>query len=111
MNYTIDTRDGITILRVHEARLDTSIAPELKTEFVALLKEGNNRILLDLHDADYADSSGLGAILFGIRLARDEDGQLKLLNISDRVRDLIQIAKIDHVVDAFDDEDEAVRSF
>ncbi|KAA3659775.1 MAG: anti-sigma factor antagonist [Calditrichaeota bacterium] len=112
MNYKVEEVNGVHILRIHEARLDTSVAPDLKTELMALVQNGEQqKIVIDLKEVDYADSSGLGAILFGIRQARETNSQLKLLNTNIRVMSLIRIAKIDNIIDFFDDEQEAIDSF
>ena len=111
MNFVTDEQGGVKILRISEPRLDTNLAPELKAQILGLLDEGERKIILDLGDVEYADSSGLGAILFGIRMARDVEGQCKLINLNNRVLSLIKIAKLDHVIEAYDDEAEAVSSF
>ncbi|KAA3611373.1 MAG: anti-sigma factor antagonist [Calditrichaeota bacterium] len=112
MNFKVEKINNINILRVHETRLDTSIAPELKAELMALIQgDASQKVIIDLKEVDYADSSGLGAILFGIRQARENESQLKLLNINIRVMSLIRIAKLDNIIDFFDDEKEALASF
>jgi len=112
MNFKLETINDVHILRLYESRLDTSIAPELKAELMVLIQaDEEQKILIDLKEVDYADSSGLGAILFGIRQARENDSTLKLMNIGARVMSLIRIAKIDNVVEFFDDETSALASF
>ncbi len=112
MNFKIETINDIHILRLHESRLDTSVAPELKAELMVLIQhDAEQKILIDLKEVDYADSSGLGAILFGIRQARENDSTLKLLHINIRVMSLIRIAKLDNIIEFFDDEVTALASF
>ncbi|MCA9730657.1 MAG: STAS domain-containing protein [Deferribacteres bacterium] len=112
MNYKVEEVNGIHILRIHEERLDTSVAPDLKAELMALAQKGlQQNILIDLKAVDYADSSGLGAILFGIRQARETESQLKLMHTNVRVMNLIRIAKLDNIIDFFDNEQEAIDSF
>ena len=98
-------------MRLGDARLDTTLAPDLKTKLLGLAEQDEPQILIDLKEVEYADSSGLGAILFGIRRARDNGGTCKLVNLNNRVLSLIRIAKLDHVIEAFDDEKEALKSF
>ena len=112
MNHHVDHTNEIQILRIREERLDSNVAPELKAFLLEEFdKNRPQRILLDLKKVDYADSSGLGAILFGLRLAREDESQVKLMHVNPRVMTLLKIAKLETIIDTFDDEAEAVASF
>jgi anti-sigma B factor antagonist len=111
MNFKTETRQGVTILRMEETRLDSAFAPDLKAELLLYAKQPKPRLLLDMAKVDYTDSSGLGAILFGIRQIRNAHGNLKLVYLQPRVLTLIKIAKLDNVIESYDNEDEAVASF
>lgn len=104
-------KNNVTIIRVLAQRLDSLAAPSLKTEFLRLLEENKYDILVDLAQVEYADSSGLGAILFGIRQADAAGGAVKVVNLQPRVLSLIKIAKLEDVIEAYDNEDEAIASF
>ena len=111
MNFKTVTKNDVTILRLQDARLDNVIAAELKAHLLVMLEQGIQNILIDLTKVEFADSSGLGAILFGIRQARPLNGRVKLINPQSRVLGLIKIAKLDNVIEAYDDEREAIESF
>ena len=111
MNFSLDSKNDVQILRIHEERLDMEVAHDLKLQLLALLKDHHRKILLDLRDVEYADSTGLGAILFGLRQGRNFSAELKLVHLNERVLNLIRIAKLDDVVEAFDNEQEAIDSF
>ena len=68
-------------------------------------------LLLDLEKVKYVDSSGLGAILFGLRQARNNDGVVKLLKAQNRVLDLIRIAQLENILVNFTDKQEALNSY
>jgi anti-sigma B factor antagonist len=76
-----------------------------------LIKEGNNKILLNLRDVDYIDSSGLGELVNAFTIMVSQGGELKLLNLTKKVHDLLQITKLYTVFDVKDDEAAAVKSF
>jgi anti-sigma B factor antagonist len=76
-----------------------------------LIKEGNKKILLNLRDVDYIDSSGLGELVSAFTSMRSHGGELKLLNLTKRVRALLQITKLLSVFDIKDDEATSVKSF
>ena len=71
----------------------------------------HKKILLNLGDVSYIDSSGIGELVSGFTTVTNQGGQLKLLNLTKRVKDLLQITKLYTVFDVHDDEAAAVRSF
>src|SRR5256886_10868335 len=73
--------------------------------------EGNKKILLNLRNVDYIDSSGLGELVSAFTSMRSQGGELKLLNLTKRVRALLQITKLLTVFDITDDEATSVKSF
>jgi anti-sigma B factor antagonist len=76
-----------------------------------LLEQKRIRILLDLADVDYIDSSGIGELLSGYTSVKNRGGELKLLHLTKKVHDLLQITKLYTVFDVYSDEQIAVRSF
>jgi len=76
-----------------------------------LLSKGHKQILLKLGDLNYIDSSGLGALVSACTSVRKQGGELKLLNLTNKISDLMQITKLYTVFDITNDEAAAVRSF
>ncbi len=76
-----------------------------------LLDDQRMQILLNLADVDYIDSSGIGELVSGFTAVKNRDGNLKLLHLTKKVRDLLQITKLFTVFDVYTDEGTAVRSF
>lgn len=76
-----------------------------------LLDKGHKKILLNLAEVDYIDSSGLGSLVSSFTTARKQGGELKLLKLTNKVHDLMQITKLYTVFDIRDDEADAVKSF
>lgn len=76
-----------------------------------LAAKGNKKILLNLAEVSYIDSSGIGEMVSGFTSITNNGGQLKLVGLSKRVKDLLQITKLYTVFEAFDDEAAAIRSF
>lgn len=111
MNFTSEVKNGVTVLRLQDERLDHLLSSTLKAELLRLAQEKKVHLLLDLERVEFVDSSGLGAILFGIRQLRSQEGALKLVNLQPRVLALIKIAKLDSVIESYDDEAEAIASF
>jgi anti-sigma B factor antagonist len=82
----------------------------LRQQIQRLLSGGDRKFLLNLADVDYIDSSGLGELVTSFTTVRNNDGQLKLLNLTRRVQDLLQITKLLTVFEAFDNETEAIKT-
>ena len=76
-----------------------------------LIGKGQKRILLNLGDVTYIDSSGIGELVSAFTAVRREGGELKLLNLTKKVHDLLQITKLYTVFDIKDDETAAIKSF
>jgi anti-sigma B factor antagonist len=76
-----------------------------------LVGKNQKKILLNLGDVSYIDSSGIGELVSGFTTVTNQGGQLRLLNLTKRVKDLLQITKLYTVFDVHDDEAAAVRSF
>lgn len=76
-----------------------------------LVAKGNKKILLNLAEVTYIDSSGIGELVSAFTTVTNQGGQLKLLSLGKRVQDLLQITKLYTVFEVLDDEAAAVRSF
>jgi anti-sigma B factor antagonist len=76
-----------------------------------LAAKGNQKLLLNLGEVSYIDSSGIGELVSGFTTVTNHGGQLKLIGLTKRVKDLLQITKLYTVFEVYDDEPTAVRSF
>lgn len=76
-----------------------------------LVAKGQKKVLLNLAEISYIDSSGIGEMVSGFTSVSNAGGQLKLLNLTKRVQDLLQITKLYTVFEVFDDEAVALSSF
>ena len=108
MKYTIDKQEKYTLLRLHEEKMDSSIAPNLKSEMVTLHAEGTRNIILDLTEVKYTDSSGLSALLVGNRIFQEEGGIFILSALSDHTMKLIRISQLDSVLNILPSVEEAI---
>jgi anti-sigma B factor antagonist len=83
----------------------------LRTAIRRLLEEGKKRILLNLAGVSYIDSSGIGELVSSYTAINKESGQLKLLNLTQKLQDLLTITKLLTVFDVYESEAEALNSF
>ena len=76
-----------------------------------LVGKGNKKILLNLGEVNYIDSSGIGELVSAFTTVRNQGGELKLLKLTKKVHDLLQITKLYTVFDVKDDETAAIKSY
>ena len=113
VNMKTSTRqvDGITILDC-SGRITLGEGSVILRDAVReLLSKGNKKILLNLGDVSYIDSSGIGELDSAYTTVRNHGGELKLLNLQKKVHDLLQITKLYTVFDVREDEATAIKSF
>jgi anti-sigma B factor antagonist len=103
--------DGVTIVDLSGRITLGEGSATLKDTVHDLLSKGLKRIVLNLGEVNYVDSSGIGALVSALTAAKNQGGQLKLLNVTKRVHDLLQITKLHSLFDVKNDEAAAVQSF
>lgn len=109
MDFKIEKRDNYTLIQVLDEKLDTHIAPNLKSELVLISGNGEKNLILDLSNSRYCDSSGLSAILVANRLCKNAKGTFVLTGLNEAVERLITISQLDTVLNIVGSVDEAVK--
>ncbi len=98
MKYTVEKTEKYVLFQLHEEKLTSITAPDLKTELVTLNAEGFNNIILNMSDVKYADSSGLSSILIGNRVCNNSGGLFVMCNVNDHVMKLLKISQLDTIL-------------
>lgn len=111
MMTSIRKKGDITIVDISGKIALGEESATLRNTVMDLLGEGNTKILLNLADVDYMDSSGLGALVGAAASARKQGGEVKLMKLSSKVNNLLQITKLYTVFDIAESEAAAVKSF
>jgi len=103
--------DGITVVDLN-GRITLGEGSIILRDTVRdLLSKGRKNILLNLANVTYIDSSGIGELVSAFTSVRNQQGELKLLKLTKKVHDLLQITKLYTVFDVKDEEAEAIKSF
>ena len=110
---TIETREvsHVTIVDIDGRIILGDETGQLRDTVRRLIAEGKKKIVLNLAKVDYIDSSGMGELVSSFTTVRNSGGELKLLSLTKKVRDVVQVTKLYTVFAAFDNEETAVRSF
>jgi len=111
MKATIRQVDSVTVIDISGRITLGEGCTQLRQIVRDQLAKGNKRLLLNLGDVSYIDSSGIGELVSGYTAVSNQGGQLKLLNLTKKVHDLLQITKLYTVFDVHDDEAKAIASF
>ncbi|MGE5322496.1 MAG: STAS domain-containing protein [Actinomycetota bacterium] len=103
--------NGVTIVDMSGRITLGEEGAALRKTIQDLLSQGAKKILLNLGDVTYIDSAGLGELVTAFTSVRNRGGELKLLNLTKKVHDLLQITKLYTVFDIKDDETAALGAF
>lgn len=110
MKFTVDKQEQYTILKLEEDKLDSTLSPDLKSEFVNLNTQGTQNLIVNLSNTRYIDSSGLSALLTGNRTFSEAGGEFILTNLQPMVEKLIGISQLDKVLNILPTDHEGIEN-
>jgi anti-anti-sigma factor len=102
MKFDVTKNTHHTVLKLKERKLDVSVSPELKGEFILLCRPTLKSLVVDLTDVEFCDSSGLSALLIAERQMRGHGGKVTLVGVHKKVMALLKISQLDRVFQIFD---------
>ena len=111
MKATVRQVDSVTVIDLSGRITLGEGCTQLRQLIRDLLGKNSKKILVNLADVTYIDSSGIGELVSAFTAVSNQGGQLKLLNLTKKVHDLLQITKLYTVFDVHDDEAKAISSF
>ncbi len=106
---TEEQRPGIGYVLTLYGHLDAVTAPELKSELKRLVAEGHNQLVADLTEVSFIDSSGLSALVSGLKAAREAGGTLRLAGLNEQTRTAFRLTLLDRVFEIYPDRDAIQR--
>ncbi len=111
MNIKTEKNGNVTVIFVHEERLDAHNSEELKLEMNSLFESGTKDLLVDLKEVRFIDSSGLGVLVSGFKNASTRQGSLKLSALQTQVKSMFELTRLHRVFDIYQTVDEALESY
>jgi len=112
MNIITSYIDSVTVLKICETnRLYALNAAELKEKANIILTQPNTKLIIDLEQINFIDSSGFGALLSALKTSKEFDSHIKLCNISKDVMELIELMQLDSIFDIAPDPSICITSF
>ncbi len=110
MKLSTEKIGDVTVVTVLTDVLDASNAEEFKITAAPILEE-NNKIVFEMSQIKFMDSSGCGTLLSYLRQLKSSNGNLKLCRVQEAVRVLFELVRIDRIIKIFDTKEEAIKSF
>ncbi len=110
MDIEVSQQTGVTLV-VPRGDIDLSTADQVKRTLTQLIDGGQTKLVLDLADVSYIDSSGLGALVATMKQARAAGGNLRLCGLQDDVRSILEMTRLIKVIAVHSDRQEAVASW
>ncbi|MCK4851644.1 MAG: STAS domain-containing protein [Candidatus Omnitrophica bacterium] len=110
MQVKLEDKSGVSVVFV-KGDIDINTSPDIKKFFDELIKDRKEKVVINLGDVSYVDSSGLATFVEILKKLRSYGGKLKLTNLSSKVRGLFEITKLTKLFDIFDEETAAIGSF
>lgn len=110
MQFEVKNHGAVTIFKLKEKKLDATVSPELKGEFLILCSEPTKQLVIDMTDVEFCDSSGLSALLIAERKMRELGGVVKLAGVHKKVLSLIKISHLDRAFSIYDTVAKALKA-
>lgn len=104
----VEERDGAALIRL-SGEVDVYTAPKLKSTLVDLVDKGNFKIVVNLEQVDFMDSSGLGVLVGGLKRVRSHDGAIALVCTQENILKIFRITGLVKVFPIFEEESQAVE--
>jgi len=103
----VKEHDGVMFgLLADTNRLNATIAPEVKAELTAALSTSGTKLVLNLSNISFIDSTGIGTLISALKTARQNDGSFQLCSVKAEVMSLLKLMKLDKIFDIFESEEQ-----
>jgi anti-sigma B factor antagonist len=111
MKYDVNKNGKSTILSLHGRKLDATVTPELKAELLLLCKpKVCTKLIIDMSEVQFCDSSGLSALLIADRTMRAHGGSVHLIHVHEKVRELMRISQLERLFTINEKTDEVLNA-
>jgi anti-sigma B factor antagonist len=111
MKFSVREQDGVTILAPKGKIMGGPDSTELQEKLRDLIKGNTKRVIIDLAEVDWMNSTGLGIMIAGLTTMRTAGGELKLARVTDKIQSLLVITKLVTVFESHDSVEQAIGSF
>ena len=113
IRFEVTNTDGVTVVRPSGDRLDIEVASDFRSVLLSLIDQGQRRLVVDLDEVSFIDSSGLGALVSALKTLKrsDNGGDVRLARVQAPVVSLLEIIRLNRVFTTYPDVEKAVESY
>lgn len=111
MSYTFNKSAGILLIEITDKRATVDISANFKEQLQSEIEKGYFKIVIDLKNVEYVDSSFLGALIAGLKRATMKNGDLKLVSLQPPVQAMFDLTRLHRIFDIYQSTDEAIKTF
>lgn len=110
MDIKVDSKDDIKVVSV-SGEITFSTSPDLRKTLVELVEQGNKKVIINMKEVGYIDSSGMATMVEILQQIKGIEGELKLAEASEKIQELFEMVRLKDIFDITDTEEEALSSF
>ncbi len=111
MSYSVSEQNNVVIISLAGKIMGGPEATEINDKFNQLIDDKKLKVIIDLMNVEWMNSSGLGILIGAATLLRNNNGQLRLINVSERIQNLLRITKLSGIFETSNSLEEAITSF
>lgn len=110
MNINIENKNGISICRT-SGEITFSTSPDLRNQLLKLIDQKIDKIVMDMKEITYIDSSGMATLVEILQKIKAINGQLKLSQVPDKIKEILEMVRLKDIFEIYESEEEAINSF
>jgi len=111
MSYSFNVENEILIVKIEEKRATIEFSGTLKDDLIKKIEHGNGKVIIDLGEVEFVDSSFLGTLVGGLKKTASKNGDLKIVNLQEPVRAMFELTRLYKIFEIFDTVEDALNSF
>lgn len=111
MSFSTKVMKDITLIKIEAQRATVELAGEFKEELLKHIENGNIKVVVDMSQTDFLDSSFLGVLVTGLKRTSTKGGDLKIVGLQPPVHAMFELTRLCRIFDIFDTTEEALKSF
>ena len=111
MSYSFNVEKEILIVKIEERRATIEFSGTLKDDLLKKIEHGNGKVIIDLGEVEFADSSFLGTLVGGLKKTDSKNGDLKIVNLQEPVRVMFELTRLYKIFEIFNTVEDALNSF
>ena len=111
MKVSVNETGGVVVIKLTGQLMGGTDALKINDELFDLLEKGKNKIIVDLEEVSWINSSGLGILIGMITRVRKEKGEMVLINIAEKIKEILRVTKLESIFKVYDSLEDAMETY